>query len=70
MTPRVHPVPRLALGYLGLTSALVGVWAQFFPQMFYDQFPGFGVWVAGDGPFNEHLVRDVGGLNLSMAALA
>jgi hypothetical protein len=25
------------------------------------------VWVAVDGPYNEHLVRDVGGLNLALA---
>ena len=28
------------------------------------------VWVAVDGPFNEHLVRDVGGLNLGLAFVA
>jgi hypothetical protein len=26
------------------------------------------VWVAVDGPYNEHLVRDVGALNLALAA--
>ncbi|SMB97013.1 hypothetical protein [Deinococcus hopiensis] len=70
MTPRVRLLIPLALTYLGATSLLVGVWAQFFPRAFYDRFPGFGVWVAGDGPYNEHLVRDVGGLNLSLAVLA
>jgi hypothetical protein len=28
------------------------------------------VWVSPDGPFNEHLVRDVGGLTLALAAVA
>jgi hypothetical protein len=28
------------------------------------------VWVAVDGPYNEHLVRDVGGLNLGLAFVA
>jgi len=60
----------LALLYLGLTSAVVGVWAQFFPRSFYNRFPGLGAWIAGDGPYNEHLIRDVGGLNLALAVLA
>ena len=35
---------------------------------FYDDFPGLGrSWVAADGPYNEHLVRDVGALNLALA---
>ena len=63
-------VQRLILGYLAVTSLLVGVWAQFAPRSFYDDFPGLGrVWVRVDGPFNEHLVRDVGGLNLALAAV-
>jgi len=28
------------------------------------------VWVAVDGPYNEHLVRDVGELNLALAVVA
>ncbi|UBV44404.1 hypothetical protein LAJ19_14660 (plasmid) [Deinococcus taeanensis] len=69
MTPRRSPLTGLALGELGFTALLVGVWALGWPRGFYDRFPGIGAWVAGDGPFNEHLVRDVGGLNLSLAAL-
>ena len=35
---------------------------------FYDTFPsaGFGPWVGVDGPFNEHLIRDVGALYLAL----
>jgi len=56
-----------------LTSAIglfVGAWAAFLPQEFYDSFPGLGLgpWVGVDGPFNEHLVRDVGALYLGLAA--
>lgn len=62
---------RAALAVLAASSAVVGVWAQAFPRSFYDDFPGLGrVWVAVDGPFNEHLVRDVGGLNLGLALVA
>ena len=62
---------QLALVVIAAASAVVGVWAQGFPRSFYDDFPGAGrVWVAVDGPFNEHLVRDVGGLNLGLAFVA
>ncbi len=62
---------QLALVVIAAASGVVGVWAQAFPQSFYDDFPGAGrVWVAVDGPFNEHLVRDVGGLNLGLAFVA
>jgi hypothetical protein len=59
---------RVALGLLGLVSLELGVWAQFAPRSFYDSYPGLSrAWVSIDGPFNEHLVRDVGGLNLALA---
>ena len=61
---------RIALGYLAFVSLEIGVWAQFAPRSFYDNFPGLGrAWVAVNGPYNEHLVRDVGGLNLALAAV-
>lgn len=64
-------VRRVALVVIAGGTLLVGVWAQGFPRSFYDDFPAAGrVWVAVDGPFNEHLVRDVGGLNLALAVVA
>ncbi len=61
---------RVSLWFLILGGVGVGMWAQFFPQAFYDSFPGFGrSWVTVDGPFNEHLVRDVGGGYLALAAV-
>jgi len=61
---------RIALGYLALVSLQIGVWAQFAPRSFYDDFPGLGrTWVSVDGPYNEHLVRDVGGLYLALAVV-
>ena len=69
MTPR--NITRVALAILALVGVQVGLWAAFFPQSFYDDFPGSGrVWVAVDGPYNEHLVRDVGALNLALAVVA
>lgn len=62
---------RWILVVLGLVATQVGVWATFFPRSFYDDFPGSGrVWVSVDGPYNEHLVRDVGSLNLALAAVS
>lgn len=59
---------RIALGYLALSSLQIGVWALAAPRSFYDSFPGLGrTWVAIDGPYNEHLVRDFGALNLALA---
>ena len=61
---------RLALGYLAVVALQIGIWAQFAPRSFYDDFPGLGrTWVSVDGPYNEHLVRDVGGLYLALAVL-
>ena len=61
---------RALLIVVGVGNALVGLWAALAPQSFYDDFPGAGRhWVAVDGPYNEHLVRDVGVLNLALAAV-
>lgn len=57
------------LALLGLVGLQVGTWATFWPRGFYDDFPGGGrSWVAVDGPYNEHLVRDFGALNLALTA--
>ncbi|MDR5699658.1 hypothetical protein [Agromyces aerolatus] len=62
---------RLFLWLLAALGVFVGGWALFAPHAFYESFPFppiFGSWVSGDGPFNEHLVRDVGSLYLALAA--
>ncbi len=62
---------RAALLFLFFNALMVGAWAQFAPESFYRDFPNFSwAWISVDGPYNEHLVRDVGGLNLAIAALA
>lgn len=61
---------RIVLVLLAAQGAIVGVWATFAPRSFYDDFPGGGrSWVSPDGPFNEHLVRDVGSLYLAVTVL-
>jgi hypothetical protein len=58
---------RVGLTVLGAGNAAVGAWALFAPRSFYVSFPGGGrAWVAALPPYNEHLVRDVGSLNLAL----
>ena len=67
---RYETAARFALGYLAVTSAVLGLWAVLAPKSLFDDFPGLGrAWLATDGPYNEHLVRDVGALNLALAVL-
>ena len=61
---------RIGLLIVAATPLAGGLWALLFPRAFYDYFPlpGSG-WVSTLGPYNEHLVRDYGALNLAMAVL-
>lgn len=52
---------------LAASAGYVGFWAIAWPQSFFTSFPGLGqAWVAPLGSFNEHLVRDVGGLYVAL----
>ena len=63
-------VARVGLGYLAVNALLLGLWAPLAPRSFYDDFPGLGrAWISVDGPYNEHLIRDVGELNLALAVV-
>lgn len=47
-----------------------GLWALLLPRLFYEDFPLPGrAWVSTLGPYNEHLVRDYGALNLALGVL-
>jgi hypothetical protein len=59
-------VERVAVIVLIFTGFGVGLQALATPRSFYDSFPLGRGWVALDGPFNEHLVRDVGGLFVAL----
>ncbi|MEV0727318.1 hypothetical protein [Polymorphospora sp. NPDC050346] len=62
---------RVIVLVLALSAAVVGIWAAGFPVSFYDDFPLPGrKWVSTLGPYNEHLVRDVGGLYLALMVLS
>lgn len=62
---------RILLGYLALTGGVTGLWAYAAPRHWYDTFPGMGLsWLPQLGPFNEHLVTDVGGMYLGLTLLS
>src|SRR3954465_6348125 len=61
---------RGGIAVLAVTPALVGIWATVSPRGFYDDFHGGGRhWVSAVGPYDEHLVRDVGALYLGSLVL-
>jgi hypothetical protein len=61
---------RVGLVILAAMQLLVGAWALLAPRAFYDGFPLPGhAWVALLPPYNEHLVRDVGALNLALTVV-
>jgi len=61
---------RIGLAYLTLTNVQLGAWALLAPRSFYDGFPALGRgWISVDGPYNEHLIRDFGALNLALAVV-
>ena len=69
-TPTVGLLARILLLFILIPTLELGVWATLAPQSFFKSFPGGGQhWVVVDGPFNEHLVRDFGALNLALALL-
>ena len=61
---------RVGLVILAAMQVLVGAWALVAPRAFYDGFPlPRHAWVALLPPYNEHLVRDVGALNLALTVV-
>jgi hypothetical protein len=61
---------RLGLGYLAISEIFVGLWQLLLPRSFYDDFPLPGHhWVSTLPAFNEHLLTDLGGLNLGLGVM-
>lgn len=61
---------RAGLLFVAAGPLVVGTWALFAPRSFFEGFPAAGRhWVSALGPFNEHLTRDVGALNLALGLL-
>ncbi len=60
---------RAVLVQLGAIQAFLGVYALLWPVSFYEDFPFGRSWVEALPAYNEHLVRDVGGLFLGVGFL-
>jgi hypothetical protein len=70
MTVTARAWLRTGLIVLALYHFVLGMWALFWPRSFYDTFPASGhAWVALLPPYNEHLLRDFGALNLAVAVV-
>lgn len=68
---RQRPVTRVLLGLLAVLGITPGIWAAALPESFYNDFPAIrSAWVSGDGPYNEHLLRDVGAFFIAIGVLA
>ncbi|MFC3998952.1 hypothetical protein ACFOVU_23725 [Nocardiopsis sediminis] len=55
---------RTGLWFLGLSSLAVGLWQSLLPRSFFAL-----EWVGAYPPYNDHLLRDVGGLNLALGVV-
>jgi alkylhydroperoxidase family enzyme len=61
---------RFLLLALGIPQGAIGLWALLAPRSFFDDFPaGTDGWVNVLGPFDEHLVSDVGALFVGLGFL-
>jgi|SRR5215208_5078214 len=71
LSRRRRRIIRAGLVIIAIPAAELGIWATLAPRSFYDDFPGGGhSWVSASGPYDEHLVRDVGTFNLGLLVLA
>ncbi|WP_448616644.1 hypothetical protein [Modestobacter sp. URMC 112] len=62
---------KLLLVWFTSFGLAIGLWQAVFPASFHADFPGMGHhWVSPDGPYNEHLLRDVGLGNLAVGTVA
>ena len=61
---------RAGLWFLTVTNLAVGAWQLFWPRSFFDDLPvPAHPWVSRLPPYNEHLLTDVGGLNLALGVV-
>lgn len=64
-------VKQVIAAILAASAGFVGFWAAIAPHSFYRSFPLPGHhWISTAGPYDEHLVRDVGGLYLSLLVVS
>jgi hypothetical protein len=65
----MRAVLRITMVCLCLSALPIGLQATLAPRSFYDGFPLGRSWVELLPPYNEHLIRDVGGFYLAFAIL-
>jgi hypothetical protein len=65
----MRTVLRAALLFVAVSALLPGLEGTFGPSSFYGSFPLGRGWVELLPPYNEHLIRDVGGFYLAFAIL-
>ena len=62
---------KVLLAWFAVFGLGIGLWQAVFPASFHADFPGTGHhWVSPDGPYDEHLLRDVGLGNLAVGTVA
>jgi AhpD family alkylhydroperoxidase len=61
---------RFLLVSLGVTQLAIGLWALLGSHSFYNDFPFGQGWVSADGPYNQHLLTDFGGLYIATGLIA
>ena len=62
---------RAGLVVVSIPAAQLATWATAAPRSVYHDFPGGGrARVSPSGPYNEHLVRDVGAFNIGLLVVA
>ncbi|MER6944224.1 hypothetical protein ABT294_09395 [Nonomuraea sp. NPDC000554] len=61
---------RGGLSLVAVAETLVGLWQTLLPEHFFGSFPAAAhAWVAALPPYNEHLLRDQGGMHLTTAVI-
>jgi hypothetical protein len=65
----MRPLLRVTLACLAVQAGIIGVQGTVAPRSFYDGFPFGRGWVELLPPYNEHLIRDVGGFYLAFTIL-
>lgn len=61
---------RGGLGLLSVQALVVGLWALFLPRSLYEDLPSARKeWVSTLGPYNGHLLADVGAMYLALGVL-
>lgn len=70
VTGTARSIQRWGLTAMAVATGVVGLWALAAPLGFYESFPWPGRnWVSMLPPYNEHVLRDFGGLNLGFGVM-